>query len=76
MISGTTSAQPESARGTIGISSSMPTVSSPEPARMMPAGRRLPARLPATSAVANIVSDSGASVRPVCIALYSSTICR
>ena len=43
---------------------------------MMLAGRRLPARLPATSAVANIVSDSGASVRPVSIALYSRTICR
>ena len=37
----------------------MPTVSSPEPARMIAAGRRPAARLPATSAVANIVSDSG-----------------
>ncbi len=54
----------------------MPTVSSAEPARMMLAGRRSAARLPASSAVPNIVSDSGASVRPVCIALYSSTICR
>ena len=43
---------------------------------MMLAGRRLPARLPATSAVANIVSDSGAIVRPVSSALYSRTICR
>ncbi len=76
MISGITSAQPESARGTIGMSSSIPTVTSPDPARMMLAGRRPPARLPATSAVANIVSDSGASVRPVCMALYSRTICR
>ena len=76
MISGITSAQPESARGTIGISATMPMVSSPDPARMMLAGRRPAARLPATSAVANIISDSGAIVRPVSSALYSRTICR
>ena len=52
MISGMTSAQPESARGTIGISSSMPTVSRPDPSRMMLAGRRRPTRLPARIAVA------------------------
>ena len=39
-------------------------------------GLRLPAFLPATSATANIVSDSGASESPASSALYSSTICR
>ena len=43
---------------------------------MIALGRRDPARLPARSATANIVSESGAIDRPVCIALYSSTICR
>jgi hypothetical protein len=39
-------------------------------------GLRLPAFLPASSATANIVSDSGASERPASIASYSSTIWR
>ena len=39
-------------------------------------GRRAPAFLPASTATPNIVSESGASDRPVCSALYSSTICR
>ena len=39
-------------------------------------GLRSPAFLPASSATANIVSDSGASDRPASSALYSSTICR
>ena len=39
-------------------------------------GRRAPAFLPASSATPNIVSESGAIDRPVCSALYSSTICR
>ena len=38
--------QPESARGTIGISTTSPTVSSANPTRMMLLGRRLPAFLP------------------------------
>ena len=40
------------------------------------AGRRFAARFPATKAVANMLSDSGARDRPASIALYSSTICR
>ncbi len=43
---------------------------------MIAAGRRRPARRPATSAMANMLSDSGAIDRPACMALYSSTICR
>ena len=39
-------------------------------------GRRSPARLPASSATANMLSESGAIDRPASIALYSSTICR
>ncbi len=54
----------------------MPTVSRAKPALTMPAGRRLPARLPASSATPNMLSESGASDRPACMALYSSTICR
>jgi hypothetical protein len=46
------------------------------PTRMMRLGLRLPALFPASSATANIVSDSGASERPASIALYSSTIWR
>ena len=46
------------------------------PSRMMVAGRRLPAFLPASNATANMVRDNGASDSPACIALYSSTICR
>ena len=49
MTNGTTSAQPESARGTIGSSTSIPTVSSANPSRTMLLGRRLPAFLPATA---------------------------
>ena len=44
--------------------------------RTMPLGRRPPALRPATSATANMLSDSGASERPASIALYSRTICR
>ena len=65
-----------SPRGTIAISPAMPTGRSAKPSRMMLLGRRAPAFLPASSATPNIVSESGAIDRPVCIALYSSTICR
>ena len=43
---------------------------------MMLAGRRVPAFFPASSATANMLSDSGANERPASIALYSYTICR
>ena len=76
MISGTTRYQPESARGTIGISTSDPDREQHESRPDDAAGRRLPARFPASSAIANMLSDSGASDRPASIALYSSTICR
>ena len=76
MISGTTSVHPEFARGTIGIRIRRPAVRSAKPTRMMLLGRRRPALLLARSAVANIVSESGASDRPASIALYSNTICR
>ena len=76
MTSGITSHHPESARGTSGSNTIMPAVSSTNPQRMMTLGRRRPARFPATMATANMLSDSGASERPACIALYSSTICR
>ena len=76
MTSGIASHQPESARGTIGSSTRMPSESSAKPARMMLAGRRSPARLPASIATKNMLSDSGASDRPACSALYSSTIWR
>ena len=35
-----------------------------------------PALRPAINATANMLSESGASVRPACMALYSSTIWR
>ncbi len=54
----------------------IPTLSRVKPARMMLAGRREPARLPARMAMANMLSESGASTRPVWSALYSSTIWR
>ena len=76
MTNGMTKYQPESARGTIGISTSIPIVSNANPTRMMLLGRRLPAFLPASMAMANMLSDSGASDRPACMALYSSTIWR
>ena len=76
MISGIAIHQPDDARGTIGISTSSPSVKSANPARMMPAGRRFPARFPASNAIANMLSDSGAIDRPAPMALYSSTICR
>ena len=43
---------------------------------MMLLGRRSPARLAASIVIPNMLSDSGARERPVCMALYSSTICR
>ena len=43
---------------------------------MIRLGLRFPAFLPASSAIANIVSESGASERPASRALYSSTIWR
>ena len=39
-------------------------------------GRRPPALRPASSATANMLSESGARVKPVFIALYSSVIWR
>ena len=65
-----------SPRGTIRISPATPTTRSAKPSRMMLLGRCAPAFLPASSATPNIVSESGAIDRPVCIALYSSTICK
>ena len=76
MTSGITRYQPDVARGTIGTRITMPASTSAKPARMILARAPVPARFPATSAVANIVSDSGARDRPACIALYSSTICK
>ena len=76
IISGTTRYQPESASGTIGTITAMPTVLSAKPTRMIVAGRRSPALRPASIAAANIVSESGARVRPVSSALYSSEIWR
>ena len=76
MSSGITSPHPDDARGTIGISTKSPSVKRANPARMMPAGRRVPARFPASNAIANMLSDSGAIDRPAPMALYSSTICR
>ena len=76
MISGIARYHPESARGTTRISSTIPTVSNANPARMMMLGRRFPARLPASNAMANMLRESGASDRPACMALYSSTIWR
>ena len=54
----------------------MPSDSRANPNRMMALGRRLPARLPASTATPNMLSDSGAIDRPDSMALYSSTICR
>ena len=68
--------QPESARGTIGTSPTMPTVTSAKPRQMMLLGRRSPAFWPASSAIANMLRDRGAMERPACIALYSRTIWR
>ena len=60
----------------IGIRIATPIVSPRKPARMILLGLRLPARLPASSATANMLSESGASEIPASSALYSSTICR
>ncbi len=76
MISGTSRSQPESARGTIKISRTTPAVTSANPIRMIALARRPPARLPASSAIANMLRDSGAIESPASIALYSNTICR
>ncbi len=43
---------------------------------MMLLGRRSPAFLAASIVIPNMLSESGARERPVCMALYSSTICR
>ena len=56
--------------------SASPTVHSANPIRMMLLGRWPPALRPARNATANMLSESGASVRPVFIALYSSVIWR
>ena len=56
--------------------SASPTVHRANPARMMLLGRRPPALRPASSATANMLSESGARVKPVFIALYSSVIWR
>ncbi len=74
MASGTTRYQPLLTRGTNGMMSAIPRLDRKKPARMIAAGRRSPAFLPATSAAANMVSDSGASDSPACRALYSSVI--
>ena len=76
ITSGPASHRPESARGTIGMRIAVPTASSTKPIRMMLAGRRPPARRPASNATANMLRDSGARDRPACSALYSRTICR
>ena len=76
MSSGIVRAQPESARGTMGSNAATPMVRRRNPARMMPAGRLFPARFPASSATANMLSDSGAIESPDPIALYSRTIWR
>ena len=68
--------QPESASGTIGMISARPSVLSANPVRMILAGRRPPDLRPARIATANMVSESGASDRPVSRASYSSLICR
>ena len=74
MASGITRYQPLSTRGTNGMMIAIPTLDSRKPARMIAAGRRSPALLPASSAAANMVSDSGASDSPASSALYSSVI--
>ena len=60
---------PVLASGTIGISSTIAAATSANPTRMMLAGRRLPALLPAISATANMVRESGARDSPACSAL-------
>jgi hypothetical protein len=74
--SGTTSHQPESARGTIGISTATPAARRRKPARMIRDGLWPAAFFPATRATANMLSESGAIESPAWSALYSSTICR
>ena len=76
MIKGIAKYQPESARGTTRIKRAVPMVSNPNPALIMELGRRFPAFLPASSAMMNMLNESGASDRPDSIALYSSTIWR
>ena len=76
IASGMASHQPESALGTTGISTSIPSVSSAKPARMMLLGRRSPARLPARIATKNMLSESGMSETPAWRASYPSTIWR
>ena len=76
MINGINRYQPESARGTIGTSTTNPTARSVNPARTMLLGRRFPAFLPAIRATANMLSDNGASDKPASMALYSNTIWR
>ena len=66
-----TRAQPEWVRGTSGTIAAIPTVLSPKPASTMLLGRRFPDLRPASSATPNMLSDSGASDKPACIALYS-----
>ncbi len=68
--------QPESTRGTKAMRRRTPADVNAKPALMIVAGRRLPAFLPARSATANMLSESGAIERPASIALYSKTICR
>ena len=51
-------------------------MTSANPIRTTALARLCPARLPASSAIANMLSDSGAIESPASIALYSSTICR
>ena len=74
-MSGRVSHQPEVASGTSGTITPSPTTSRMKPSRMMFAGRPF-ARRPASSAITNMLSDSGAIDRPASSALYSSTICR
>ena len=55
----------------------MPTSTSSEPHPDDAARHGAPPGVfPASSATANMLSDSGASDRPACMASYSSTICR
>ena len=76
MMSGTVIHRPESARGTIGMRIATPTLANAKPMRMISLARRFDCRRPASIAIANMLSDSGASDRPACRALYSRTICR
>jgi hypothetical protein len=54
----------------------IPMVLRAKPTRTILAGRRLPAFRPASNAIPNMESDSGARERPACMALYSKVICR